>query len=254
MSKYSTVQIQQYLHDLAKNENISIVDVGLFNEVKELIFQKYGTDFNYINSNIVDPINRQIKQCHKYYKNISITDKQLDLLIYYLEQVLDEQKHLLHKETETIISQNAIDNCWIDDTPNAIYMISLLQNIIKHFHILNMFEKDEKELIVKERDLHKINAAIELLSTHTDNIHLLHYLQEAKSENQAISKPNILSSFFYHYIQILLHNFHFNKSKATKIANEIMNIVFDSNKDYRIYTNTTSFKYKDLTLTKYVNK
>jgi len=253
MSEQLKDKIKQYLHNLSEYKDIG--DIAIYDEVKELVYQKYGTNFKYINNNIIKPIDRQIVQCNKYYKNIPIDNKQIELLTDYMESILDNGNHPLNKYIDDAISQNIIDGGWGEDIHLTLSIVGILQSILKDFHILNVFKEDEKKLITKKRDLHKIDEAIKLLSTYTDNIHVLHYLNTIKLDDKPISKSIILSSFFYHYTKILIEaNFDFNKSQIRDIAQEIMSQVFNSSKDYRIYKYTTSIKYKDLTLTRYISK
>jgi len=250
MAKQSRVNIKQYIQALATNKDIG--DIAIYENVKELIYDEYGATSDYIQKNLIEPIDRQIEQFNKYSKNIPIEAEQVNLLIDYIETILENKEHLLHKEIKTIVNQNSIDSCWIDEVPNAMFAIGILQNILTDFHIMRMYNKDEKQLMVKPRDIPKINKAIELLSIYSDDVHLLHHLESLKYHS--IDKTFLLGSFFYHYTQILLHNFKFTKSQSKNLAQEIMSQIFNSQKEYRIYTNTKSIKYKDLTLTRYIEK
>lgn len=194
MSKYSKNNIKRYLDNLSIG--VSIGDTGLLEDVKDIIYKQYGNDFNYINRYVIEPIDRQIDQLNKYYTNISIKQEQLSILADYLETIIKNKNHLLHEHIKKAINENIINGGWGEDIHHVLSIVGILQNILKDFHIINLFEKDEKLLITAARDRHKITEAIQLLSTYSNDLHLLHYLNNIHIEEKTVSKRKILSSFF----------------------------------------------------------
>lgn len=250
MHKIGQEQITQYINLLSSGKSIG--DVSLYQDIKQLICSKYGTNFEYLNNTIINSIDRQIKQVDKYYTNYTLSDKQLKLITEYIINILNDNNHPLQRYFHIAISHNIIDTGWGEDIHLSIFAGEILQNIFRGFNILMLHSIDEKMIITKTRDKKKINQAIELLLGYSDNVHLEYYLNKIKEDVSVVSLTTIYSSLFYHYTQIFMHNFKMNKSQATKLSSEILFYVFDCSVEHRISNKTKSYIYKDFTLTKYI--
>jgi len=173
------------------------------------------------------------------------------VLIQYIMGILGDNDHPLQVYMKEAISQDSVITVWGDNGSQILSVNGLISNIILSFKKLQAINDDEKMIIVKKRDKHKIDHAISLIKMISDDVHLLHHLNNIKHK-PIITKTKILSSMFYQFTKCLEDDFYFNKSQIEKYANDIMTQVFDSKKDYRVYKNSEDFRYKGFYLTRYI--
>ena len=224
----------------------------LLKEIKELIFSKYGENFQYVNNHVIEHIDREITAIDQNSINHIISDENIQILSQYIKDILDDADHPLKEYLHEAINQDSVIQVWGDNINQILSINGLMENIILKFGILQLIEKDEKKLIVMKRDQHKISEAVELLKTVSTDVHLLHSLEKVETRKKT-TRTKILSCFFYQFTKLLDHDFSFSKGKIQKLSTDIMTQVFDSKKDYRIYKNTESFEYKGYYLTRYIS-
>lgn len=241
--------IQSYIRELSKE--FAPLDYKLFKEVKNHIIEIYGKDTTYIIKRVLEYLNREVLYIKRHELLFELSDNNKELLIDYIDYILKDMNHFLNPYVSNSIKNNYIHSGWGDDIGKVMYAAGVLINIIQHLKILQLFESDQKVLITNERDKHKIDNAIDLIMSYTDNPHIVHYLQELKIEKKTVSKPKLLSSFFYQYTKMFIEGFNTNNSIATKLSNEIMIKIFESGKDYRIYKNQETMHYREFTFTRY---
>ena len=245
--------INIYIDKISKGQ--SYVDVRLFDEVKEIIYSKYGQDFKYINYHVIEHIDREIQQLNKYEINQEIKEENRIKIVLFIKNILNDTAHPLQQYLSEAIKQSDVNFVWGDNGNQILSINAIIRDIIFRFKLLELITEDEKILIMKKRDKHKINDAIKLLQIVSDDVHLLYHLDNIKKTklDEQITKTNILGSIFYQFTKLLDKDFSLNKSQVQKYSNDIMTQVFEVTKDYRIYKKTKDFRYKEFYLTRYIS-
>ncbi len=244
-------KIQHYIDTLS--HNVTPYDIILLEEIKDHIFSKYNTRIDFINQHVIDPIDRKISNTLKFYSNQQIEAQYLESLIYYIESILDDKNHSFNIPLQEAIKQNVTDTAIGEHTEQILIIVDILRITIKNIKILEVFEADEKALLTQKRDNAKIENAINILLDYSEDENLLYHLKQIQINDMGISRSKLLSSFFYNYTKIITRGNLVNRTQAVQMSKDLISQIFNSNKDYRIYSHTEIFQYKNLQLTRYTS-
>ncbi len=251
--KIKTEDIHRYINEL---QDDNIIDIYILNDIKELIYSKYGKDSSYINNTVIGHIDRQSSYIKKTDFKGNLDKISLENFTEYIDYLLGDETNYFHNYMKEAIENTFVTSGWGEDVKNILSFTGILQQIRRHLKILDLIKQDEENKITKKSDTKKknLNDAIKLLSEYTSNPHLLYHLKELDIEEKTISQTIALSSFFYQYTDIIHNRFDATKSEAISLARDIMSYVFNDDSDYRIYKHTRSIQYRGLTLTSYSKK
>jgi hypothetical protein len=251
--------IKEYITKLQEIESLPH-DIRKMGRIKEVINQEEKISL-YFGQKTVAYIDREIEYTNKRYgkSHIELSDEHYSSLYGYIKKIKDNNSHYFHTPAVNLIKDTKVYQAGKafyggEETDREMRTQNIFTNIISDLKILQMFEEDEKQLLTKKRDKCKIDNAIETILKYTDDPHIQYYLGRIENKEETISKPLLLSSFFYHYTMIFLKVHELKKTQSRELSAEIMNDIFGAETDYRILKNTKEIKYRDSHFTYYSTK
>ena len=247
-------KINTYINNIIKLRCIGGIDL-YYKGLNEHILKKYNIDNPFTNK-VISYNQREIKNTEKHF-NPTIRNTDIIKIKNYLNTIYNNTEHLLNKYLKKAVDENIINFGFTDNIMPYACLGLLVEKIMKNFYILDLYEKDCKNLIKEKRDKKKIINAIDLIQSYTTDEHLLYELEIEKNNIIHINKTVLLSSFFYDFTSIIKKIFEKNNNvtisqiNIQKLANDIMYAVFEVNKDYRITKHVISTTYKNNVLYRY---
>ena len=246
INKNTTFDYIKKIHEYHKKSST----VSIFHEVKKQILKEEIFRGSFIKKYVIDSIDRNIENFE--YINFEIDNEQILNIVNYIERIKDKQFFLYFNEA---IENEFTDWGFSDNLDELLLIVSLITSILTFLHILELYKEDEKMLLTKKRDKQKIKNAIELLSIYSNDSNVLHYLKTIDIYEKEISKETLLSCFFYSITRDIGETFpKITNHKNEELSREIMYLVFNSEKEYRIYKNFEKIDYKGYFLKRYTTK
>lgn len=251
--------------DIYINETISKNISKIYREfelkgIREYILSRYVTD-DFLIQDILNMIDDKKQELNEVLTP-GIKAKQKTKIVDYIEEILsyDDGNHILKPYLKEAIEGYFVPRLGnmpgTDGNNKEQFGSHIITKIFFCFELLNINDKDHKLNLAKKRDYKKIRNATMLLSQYTNSPHIRRTLETISKNNYTPTKTEILSCVFYIIANTVNSYLNLPKkiipnSEIEFLAKEIMQMVFNAKKDYRIYINTQNIRYKNFTLKKY---
>lgn len=243
MSNISKEQIREHIINIVKNENEFFADRHLIEDYKNKISNcREYDELDYIAKIFIDDMERHLLNIEK--NNFNIMKLDLKKLIDYLE--FSNNNPFYEYLVEAVENKIYTPFACSKNINQILNLNVLISAIVIDLHIYNLVKEAETMNISKKRDSKKIKNAIDTLLLYTNDEQVKHYLKTIKLPTRDITVSTILSCIFCNMYKICenLFSYTMNKSEILSLSKDIMQNVFDSNKDYRPYSEIEMIKYK----------
>ncbi|RXI41586.1 hypothetical protein CRU99_09615 [Malaciobacter mytili] len=256
MKDITAEQIREHIINVVKNENEFLADRHIIEDYQNRISNGRGYDeLDYIAKIFIDDMERHLLNIEK--NNFDIMKIDLDRLVQYLEFNLNDvfSKYINHHLVEAITTKNYKAFGSGENIIEILNLNALISAIVTSLHIYNLVKEAEKMNNAKKRDAKKIKNAIETLLQYTNDEQVKYYLNTIEVQNRDITVSTILSCIFCNTYKIYEEMFlnKLNKSEVLDLTKDIMVRVFESEKDYRPYSEIEIIKYQGYKLRMFKN-
>jgi len=245
-------QIRTYLINSFNDRDHCLIDKSVLEEHKMRIqIKEKNEKLNYIDQLITNDINRHIVNITK--NNFNVDKLNIDNLVMYL--VMTDNPFI--ESIQKIIDNDLNVTCfhWIEDFEDSDLINAFILQTIEYIHLCELVNMDIRMNQAKKENIVKINNAMATLLEFTNDEQVKHYIGTITNIKQAFTETTLHSCIFCGLFHSLLEVYP-NKNEAfvLDIANDIMKIVFQSEKYYRKHKFIQDINYKGYTLKKFQDK